>query len=745
MGVRRKEMRLMWLLCGVLFIFNGCATTRERVKEEGAPASIVKALERSDRRVYVDKGAGVKVEKTPLGYVKEQVESEKVEEKQIVVSAPEPPAPSTPAAGFSTGVPASPAAIGEPSLRETKKNKVSEDEGGRVEFNFDEADLYEVIRTMAEILKINYIAEPGIKGSVTIHTAGRLREKDLFPIFFQILEVNGLTAVKEGNLYRIMKMKDAPRLPLTSRIGKQGTAVPPEERIIIQIIPLTFISAAELAKIITPFVSADGTVVTHADTNTIVLVDKGSNVLKTLKLIEAFDIDLFERLKYRFYQVNNLEAEELAKVLTEIFPPPAGAGKADLKFIAIKRLNLVLAVSSNPRIFDRVEEAIRLVDVPSEQMEPRIFVYFVKNGEAKQLAELLDSVFKEGELKSKSDKKDTGKPKNPLLLGYKGKEEPKEAPKGTGKAPEKTTAATQAEGEGQSGWIKGDIKITADEVRNALIIKASPRDYQVVERVLAKLDVLPRQVLIEVTIAEITLDDSTQLGVEWEFGKGTGTIDTNFAASVGNAGLKYALGVTDKWYAALSALASKNKVNILSSPSVLASDNKEARIDITTEIPVASSEYLYSQTSNNVSQTSIQYRDTGVILSVVPHINERGLVTMEIAQEVSEKADNVQVGGKDYPSFFKRAVETSLTVQHGQTIVIGGLIKETSSKGTSGLPWLVNVPIIRYLFGTDKDSISKTELIILITPHVITSLEDVDSVTDDFKGKVQSVLQTYSR
>jgi general secretion pathway protein D len=249
--------------------------------------------------------------------------------------------------------------------------------------------------------------------------------------------------------------------------------------------------------------------------------------------------------------------------------------------------------------------------------------------------------------------------------------------------------------------------------------------------------------LIEVTIAEITLDDSTQLGVEWEFGKGTGNIDTNFAASIGSAGLKYALGVTDKWYMALNALASKNKVNILSSPSVLASDNKEARIDITTEIPVASSEYLYSTTTEPVSQTSIQYRDTGVILSVTPHINERGLVTMELAQEVSEKADNVQVGGKDYPSFFKRAVETSLTVQHGQTIVIGGLIKETASKGSSGLPWLVRIPIIRYLFGNEKDSISKTELIILITPHVITSLDDVDSVTDEFKSKVKSVIGTY--
>lgn len=746
----------LFVLCCLLAAFltgiSGCATApakdQGKITAGGTGSSIPGALlpsKMGEKKPPVTIDEGVVVEKTPLGYVKQK--AAEPEEKGLPPVSRESKVPSTPAAGFASGIPAGIAADhpGDGAkVKEGKKTPARDEETGGVDFNFDEADLYEVIRTMAEILKINYIAEPGIKGSVTIHTAGKLKEKDLFPIFFQILEVNGLTAVKEGSLYRIMKMKDAPRLPIISRTGKQGAEIPIEERVIIQIIPLTFISAAEIAKIITPFVSADGTVVTHGDTNTLVLVDKGSNVIKTLKLIEAFDIDLFDRIKYHFYQVNNLEAEELAKILTEIFPAPTGAGKADLKFIAIKRLNLVLAVSSNPRIFERVDEAIKLVDIPSEQVEPQIFVYFVKNGEAKQLAELLDSVFKEESTKTKSGTKDSGRPKNPLLLGYtdKGKEEPK--------APEKTTAKTAAPAEaaksetgGASGWLKGNVNITADEVRNALIIKASPRDYQIVEKVLSRLDVLPRQVLIEVTIAEITLDDSTQLGIEWEFGKGTGNMGTTFAASVGAAGLKYALGVTDKWYMALNALASKNKVNILSSPSVLASDNKEARIDITTEIPVASSEYLYSQTTEPVSQTSIQYRDTGVILSVTPHINERGLVTMELAQEVSEKADNVQVGGKDYPSFFKRAVETSLTVQHGQTIVIGGLIKETSSKGSSGLPWLVRIPIIRYLFGNEKDSISKTELIILITPHVITSLEDVDSVTDEFKSKVKSVIGTY--
>jgi len=754
MTLKKMKSFFLFLFCCVVaasFLgMTGCATLPAKDTGKNADdelkSSATRALmpsDKADKKDAARQEQVVIVEKTPLGYVKQ-----KSVEQAIKTSPPiQSKVPSTPAAGFATGIPAGAAVgtgAGDEREKEGKKAYAKEEETGGVDFNFDEADLYEVIRTMAEILQINYIAEPGIKGSVTIHTAGKLKEKDLFPIFFQILEVNGLTAVREGSLYRIMKMKDAPRLPLISSVGKQGAMIPPEERVIIQIIPLTFISAAELAKIITPFVSADGTVVTHGDTNTLVLVDKGTNVIKTLKLIEAFDIDVFERIKYRFYQVSNLEAEELAKVLTEIFPAPAGAGKADLKFIAIKRLNIVLAVSSNPRVFDRVDEAIKLVDVPSEQVEPQIFVYFVKNGEAKQLAELLDSVFKDEASKSKSTTKESGRPKNPLLLGYtdKGKEEPKTAEK----TPEKTSPAAgsgKSEEGGPTGWLKGDVKITADEVRNALIIKASPRDYQIIEKVLARLDVLPRQVLIEVIIAEITLDDSTQLGVEWEFGKGTGKIDTNFAASVGAAGLKYALGVTDKWYMALNALASRNKVNILSSPSVLASDNKEARIDITTEIPVASSEYLYSTTSEPVSQTSIQYRDTGVILSVTPHINERGLVTMELAQEASQQAANVQVGGKDYPSFFKRAVETSLTVQHGQTIVIGGLINENSSKGSSGLPWLVRIPIIRYLFGNEKDSISKTELIILITPHVITSLDDVDSVTDEFKRKVKSVIGTY--
>jgi general secretion pathway protein D len=173
----------------------------------------------------------------------------------------------------------------------------------------------------------------------------------------------------------------------------------------------------------------------------------------------------------------------------------------------------------------------------------------------------------------------------------------------------------------------------------------------------------------------------------------------------------------------------------------LASDNQEARIDVSTEIPIVSAETVIPSGGESIVTTTVEYRDTGVLLAVTPHINERGLVTMDIYQEVSEQSADVQVAGVLYPSFFKRVVETSLTVQHGQSIVLGGLIRENKSKGSSGVPCLARLPFIGFIFGETRDSFDKTELIVLLTPKVIIDLDDVDAVTDEFKSKVDSVVR----
>ncbi len=612
-------------------------------------------------------------------------------------------------------------------------------QNGKLVFNFDNAELSEVIRILADLLNINYVLDKGVSGKVTIHTAGELSREDLFPVFYKLLEINGVTAVKENNIYKITPLREVSRLSIISRMSEDAP-IPDGERVVIQFIPLASVSAQEMAKILTPFISQDGTIVSQNNRNIIVVVDKADNISKVLRLVKIFDTDVFERVNHRFYPLAYGDVESIIGIINQLFVSYGDAVTADINFIPITRLNMLLVVTSNPKVFDTVEGFIRQYDVPSESTEPGIYVYPVKNGRAGDIADILNKVFA-----GKKDAKDKNKEnkassvfKNPL-----GKEAKQE--KTAQQAKQQTMSPDAASSLGAnipaaSGTLGGEINITADESRNSLIIEAAPSDYQIIKNLLTQLDILPRQVLIEVTFAEITLDESTAMGVEWSYIKGDANLSTSLLnAKMGNSGLNVTIGSPDRWSAALSALASESKVNILSSPSVLASNSLPASIDISQEIPVASSQYEYTSGDNPVVSTDIEYRDTGIMLSVTPNINEQGLVTMDIDQEISEQASNVTVGGQSYPSFFKRKTVTTLTVQSGQTIVIGGLIRETVSDGVSGTPWFANLPVLSFLFGKTSDSISKTELIILISPYVIATPDDVDAVTQEFSDKIGSL------
>ncbi len=627
-----------------------------------------------------------------------------------------------------------------------KKKAPSEKTGPKIVLNFDNADLYAVISTIGELLGLNYIVDPNVRGKVTINTAGGLYKRDLFPVFLQILEVNGLTAIKEGSLYRIVQLKESTRLPIELRFARGGADVPPMDKIIIQIIPLKFISTQEMTKLVTPFISAGGTVVSDMASNTLLVVDKGLNILKILRLVETFDINMLERVYYRFYPLKYLDAEDVTETLSDFTSSYEKVTNVMVKFIAIDRLNTLFVVSTNPLIFEKVEDILGQIDVIDEEVAPKIYVYFVKNGAAKDLAALLDKVFGK-KSPSREKKKEAGGRAtitgNPLSASrVKEKKAEKAAAKAKSKeTPTKTSVAKEGEPAG-SGTLMAEINITPDEIRNALIIEAIPVDHRLIEEILRQIDVLPRQVLIEATIAEVTHDSSIELGMEWALGKGAAAAGTgSFLATIGQAGLKYSIGVTDKWYAELNALAAKGLVNIISSPHVLASDNMEAKIDVSREIPVATGQTAVSS-GTTISTTSIEYRDTGVILSVIPHINANGMVTMDISQEVSDLDADVQVADYKYPSFFKRTVKTTLTVKHGQTIVIGGLIKD-KEEDISGVPCLIDVPVVRYMFGYEKKTTKKVELIVLITPRVVANLDDVDAVTQEFKQKVRNVMNRF--
>ncbi|WP_321491607.1 type II secretion system secretin GspD [uncultured Desulfobacter sp.] len=638
---------------------------------------------------------------------------------------------------------------------------------GDVVINFDNASLSEVIRTFAEILKLDYILDTGIKGSVTVHTAGGLHPDQVFPVFSQILEANGLAAVEERGLYRIVALENASKLPANIHLRSDMADAAPGERIIIQIISLNHIRVNEMVKILEPFLSSVGTIVSHEDSNTMLIVDKGIVVLKALNLVHLFDIDTFSQKDHRFFHVQYTDVDETLSLLQELLTAYDKQGDK-ISLIPIKRLSAIIGISSDSKALSWVENMLKQIDAPGYDASTKIYIYKVQNGTAADLSSILTTVF------SESDQEDGKKQQDESATALAGsRTEPDKqtinrllkdggtdtgtsantnAIKTTGlPAREKTTTDTSQVKVQQSksyalsdtgaDTLKGSIKISTDENRNALIIEAYPSDYQIVKKVIEQLDIMPRQVLIEVTIADISLTDKSDMGIEWtKYLSGQG-FSGQTSGSIGSSGLNFSIGLSDKWETALSFLASENRVNILSTPVILATDNKEASIDVADEIPVVSTSYTTVTDGNNVVTNTVEYRKTGIILTVTPHINDKGFVTLELNQEVSNTGDGVDAGGETYLSFRTRNINTTFTVNHQQTVMIGGLMTSTNSDDSTGLPLLYKIPGLKWIFGQDSTSFEKTELAIFITPHVIYSMEEIATITREFRQRTSKYAQ----
>ena len=392
--------------------------------------------------------------------------------------------------------------------------------------------------------------------------------------------------------------------------------------------------------------------------------------------------------------------------------------------------------------------------------EEQVFVYFLENAKATDIADVLGNLYGEGG-GGQVFNNQPRRQKRPYLLTH---ATSRQCPAGTAVPATGSSRArllqkgyrhTGGGVTGVTGMLQGELKIVTDETTNSLIVRAIPVDYAVIKETIQKLDVVPKQVLIEVLIAEVRMTGDTEFGVEWalrnpntslggykgesrtETTYGLGGLGTDLGTAL-NKGFSYRFG-SDRLQAFLVAQASQNKLNILSCPQILAADNKEARIEVGEEVPIVTSEYV-PLTTENVDQTSrsIEYRNTGVILTVTPRINDKGLVSMDIEQEVS-KAQPIVAGGIQSPTITNRKAQTSLVVQNATTIVIGGLIGQESSKTVSGIPFLSGIPLLGYFFSDTKSSKTKAELIIIITPHVVTNINEAEIISQDFRDKVGQI------
>ena len=629
--------------------------------------------------------------------------------------------------------------------------------------NFEGADLREVVRVvMGDMLHENYTIDPKVNGTVTIHTSQPINRAAAMPILETVLRMNGAAMVRENGTFKIGPLNSALRGSTTPQIG----ALQPGYS--VQIVQLQYIAAREMSKILEPLLPEGSILRVDETRNLLMLAGAESEMRHAMETVGVFDLDWLAGMSVGLFTLKSVDVKSIMPELELLFGDKSKSPFAGLlRIVPIERMNAVFVVSPRPQYLEQAKVWVDRLDRNGGKSGTRLYVYPVQNGNAEKIAALLSQVIG-GKNSSttapasvapgltgtsmQSSSGATGQ--NPLggALGSSSGSSGGSAAAGIANTTTAATPGVVASGTGEAlGLGAGStIKVIADRDNNALLILANGAEYEKIEEAVKKLDVVPRQVLVEVTIAEVSLTGALSYGLEWFFNS-----NNNLSGMLFNSNSKVRALPTDPtgtvipqlpfsavWKtsggniaAVLSALASNTKVNVISSPHIMVTDNQIAKINVGSSVPVQGQSTYTGNTTTPVV-TSVVYVDTGVVLSVRPHINAGGLVTLEISQEVSDVQDGVTTTGLNSPTINKRSAQTTVAVQSGDTMVLGGLIKDDKNAGSSGLPLLSDIPVVGALFGAKSDTSTRRELIITITPRVVNDNQQAREVTAEFRKKL---------
>jgi general secretion pathway protein D len=718
--------------------------------------------------------------------------------------------------------------------------------------SFENADIREVIASLAGALGISYEIDPRVEGQVTIRTTGKIPRRELFPIFNQILRSVGVAAVKVGQIYNIMPIAEAKTRVNVDR-GKLK-AMSAQDLYVVELISVKNIAAQEMATLIQPFVTPGGDVFPYPRANLLILSDTAGNVERLKEMVELLDRDSFRELKAKIYKVKNTDIETLGQELVSVLDTYGITGEAAAErgvyAIPLPRLNSIAVLAFNDNAFRAVEHWLSLLDVPQDEETSRaVRVYNVQNAKAGDLAVVLNELYggggggpggqsgapvagqpgfgggvaafgrgglsgggsrggfgrggggmgggglggggmgggglggggRSGGLGSAAQMGGGGMGRSGGLGGGGGGFG--RGARGAQPAGVLGGVAGGAGGGGAAGFVlaggqgntffENEVRIVADEISNALVVLATRRDWNQILNVLRELDVVPRQVVIEVLIAEVSLNKDMQFGIQSILTNpgGLGPIPSGTPVPTGTGdGFSSILGlppgvnddllkrvisvdptgaltaiITDQssFRVQLDALAQAGRLKVLASPHILTADNREASIHIGTEIPILTSQSNVPGISGVNGQTAlvnnVQYRSTGVILHVLPQVNADGLVNLQVRQEVSDVDKNFQ-SSTGSPAFTTRETETTAVVQNGDSLLVGGIIQEVTSRGRSGVPYLMDIPGIGRLFRVDSDTARRVELIVLLSPKVIRNRAEALQVTQEYKDRLWDVV-----
>ena len=648
--------------------------------------------------------------------------------------------------------------------------------GSAVVLNFEGADLREVVRNiLGDILNESYTIDPAVGGQVTIRTSSGI-PRDLLPATLEmLLRMNGATMVKEANVWKIVPQAAAVRGNVTPQLGGVQRALP--QGFSVQIVPLRYVSAREMQRILEPF-ARDATAVRIDDTrNLLILAGTEIELRHLLDTVAMFDIDWMSGMSAGVFTLQNADVKSVMQEFDKIIgdrnlSPLAGI----LRIIPIERMNAVLVISPNAEYIEQARKWIERLDSGSGE-GVRFYVYNLQNQRAERVGPLLQQAFT-GQVTQASGagapSLAPGTPAGQIVSPPSFQAQPTIAPNQPPPTPSPAAAvaAGAAAGAaaraltGEGAGVVRNIQVVADKDQNTILIVATPSEYSIIEQALRKLDVPARQVMMELTIAEVKLSDQLQFGVDWLFkggapsGRGSGGLfiqqkplnpavplptSASGAAvaglqAVGNAfnyiinNANYPGGVQ----AVLTLLDTYGNTKVIANPHIAALDNQKATIKSGNRIPI-NQQTIVGNTTNAVTTTS-QYIDTGVLLQVTPHINAGGLVTLDVQVEVSSPG-NAAAG--EAPPIDTRSVQTLVAVPSGRTMVMGGLIQEQKGNNSSGLPLLDRIPFFGGLFGNQTTLNNRTELVVFITPRVVDTETDYEAVLNDLRRKMETLDRVF--
>jgi general secretion pathway protein D len=623
---------------------------------------------------------------------------------------------------------------------------------GEIDLRFDGADMREFVRAvLGDLLGVNYLIDTAVTGTVTLQTTRPIREEELLPLFEQILAANNAVLVRDGTLYQVLpRAATAGRADLVT--GRDTSA-----GIRTQVIPLRFIAAAEMQRILESVVADPSALRTDTARNLVIVSGTAADVQAVQDAIGIFDVDWLRGMSLGLYPLDNVDPATLEGELTRVLSATAGQDDSSplggiVRLVPLERLTSLLVVSSTPAGLREVEVWIRRLDQPGESAGQRLYVYPVQNAKATELADVLGNIF-QSRASARADAPPSAASNassgarmggvapglTPVQIG------PRPASPGATTTPSAAAAGTESS-DGVALVDGGSLEIIADDVRNALVILGTPEQYRMVESAIRKLDVVPLQVLIEARILEVALRDDLSYGVEWFFqnnninggeGRSRGTLDLGSSGIAALApGFSYTvIDTADNVRLALNLLAEESDVNILSAPSLMVLDNQTATINVGDEIPVPARQSISNIDPNSPTVNEITFRQTGITLSVTPRVSSSGLVTMEVQQEVATAATTT-TSNIDAPTIQNRQIDSVVAVNSGETIVLGGLMRTQQSQTESGVPGLRRIPGIGKLFSATNNEESRTELLVLITPRVVRNRDDVRSITEEFRQKL---------